>query len=149
MYVIGKLKGFASVAVEEYLRMLQKYSKIEVVQIKGATYFQPERNERLLDQEAQQLLSHLTDEYVILLDRAGREYDSIGLANHVEKLLSQSKDLVFIIGGPFGVSELVRKRADEVLCLSKLTFTHQLAVVVLLEQLLRSFKIINGEKYHY
>ncbi|AEH51062.1 23S rRNA (pseudouridine(1915)-N(3))-methyltransferase RlmH [Pseudothermotoga thermarum] len=147
--VVGKLKGFATVAVQEYLKMLQGYSRIQIVQVKGSTYLDSSCDEHLLNQEAEQVMKHLKDDYVILLDERGKEYDSIGFAKHFEGLLALPKSLVFVIGGPFGVSETLRKRADEMISLSKLTFTHQLAVVVLLEQLLRAFKIINNEKYHY
>ncbi len=147
--VLGKLKSFASIAVDEYLKMLQGYVKVEVIQMKAVTYSQSKRDERLLNQQTLQVLNHLKDEYVVLLDERGKEYDSIMFSKHFEELLSKAKDLVFIVGGPFGVNEELKKRANELFSLSKLTFTHQLAVVILLEQLLRAFKIINGEKYHY
>jgi 23S rRNA (pseudouridine1915-N3)-methyltransferase len=90
------------------------------------------------------------DDYVILLDERGKEYRTMEFSGLLEKLfMIPKKRIVFIIGGPWGFSEEVYKRADLKMSLSKMTFPHQLVRLLFLEQLYRSFTIIKGEPYHH
>ncbi len=146
--VVGKLKEYAQKACMDYMKLLKPFTQIEVVQLRHAKTREP--NEIALKQEAEDVLAHLKEsDYVILLDQNGKDYDSISFAKHLSDLALQRSSIVFVIGGPFGVDNILKKRANELFSLSKMTFTHQLAVVVLLEQLFRAFKIIHGQRYHY
>lgn len=146
--VVGKLKEYAQKACMDYMKLLKPFTQIEVVQLRHAKT--RELNEIALKQEAEDVLAHLKEsDYVILLDQNGKDYDSISFAKHLSDLALQRSSIVFVIGGPFGVDNILKKRANELLSLSKMTFTHQLAVVILLEQLFRAFKIIHGQRYHY
>ena len=88
-------------------------------------------------------------DYVIALAIDGKARDSVELAEHMNELGVRGKSsLVFVIGGSLGLSEEVLKRADESLSFSKMTFPHQLMRVILLEQIYRSYRIVNGEPYH-
>lgn len=86
---------------------------------------------------------------VVLLDERGQEWRSMEFARWIEKKQSASRDLVFVTGGPFGFSEDVYRRADGMLSLSKMTFSHQMIRLLFAEQLYRAMTIIRGEKYHH
>lgn len=103
------------------------------------------------EKESERILEHVKkDDYVILLDEKGRELTSIGLAEMVEnRMVDSVRRLVFIIGGAYGVSENIEKRANYVWKLSSLVFPHMLVRVILLEQIYRALSIIRGEKYHH
>jgi 23S rRNA (pseudouridine1915-N3)-methyltransferase len=101
--------------------------------------------------EATKIIQFLTDDdYVILLDEKGKELRTMEFSGALEKMFFlPKKRLVFIIGGPWGFSEEVYKRADYKLSLSKMTFSHQMVRLLFLEQLYRVFTIIKGEPYHH
>ncbi|HEY8542154.1 MAG TPA: 23S rRNA (pseudouridine(1915)-N(3))-methyltransferase RlmH [Pseudothermotoga sp.] len=146
--VVGKLKEYAQKACADYMKLLRPFTQIEVVQLKHVKA--TEMNEIALKQEAQEVLTRLKEsDYVIVLDQNGKDYDSPSFAKHLSQLTSEKSSIVFVVGGPFGIDSSLKNRANELLSLSKMTFTHQLAVVVLLEQLFRAFKIIHGQRYHY
>lgn len=88
-------------------------------------------------------------DYLILLDERGKEYHSIGFAKHLNSLEGRVNHLIFVIGGPYGFSEEVYRRANEKFSLSKLTFSHQLIRLLFMEQIYRSFTILKGEPYHH
>ena len=103
------------------------------------------------DQEGEAILRRIeSDDVVILLDEQGKDIDSPGLAELLEANLSAgTKRLVFIIGGAFGVSDAVKKRANKTIRLSSLVFPHMLARLILTEQLYRAWSIRSGGKYHH
>lgn len=91
-----------------------------------------------------------TSDYLILLDERGTKFSSQKFANFIEKKsLSSLKSMIFVIGGAYGFSEKVYKRADDLISLSEMTFNHQLIRVMFLEQIYRAFTIIKGEPYHH
>ena len=110
-----------------------------------------EREEtQIKDSEGDKILRALPeDAYVIALAINGKTYDSPGLARHMEQLMTGGRShIAFVIGGSLGLSDQILSRADEKLSFSALTFPHQLMRVILLEQVYRSFRIINHEPYH-
>jgi 23S rRNA (pseudouridine1915-N3)-methyltransferase len=108
-------------------------------------------HESTKEKEGDKILSHLKKEdYVVLLDEKGRDIKSETLAELIEnRMVDSVKRMVFIIGGAYGVSSLVEKRANYTWKLSSLVFPHMLVRVILMEQLYRAFTIIKGEKYHH
>ena len=86
---------------------------------------------------------------LVLLDEHGKEFRSIELAKWLEQKQQTARRLVFVIGGPYGFSEAIYKRANEQLSLSKLTFSHQMVRLVFTEQIYRACTIIKGEPYHH
>ena len=89
-------------------------------------------------------------DYVVLLDEHGKEYKSIEFASLIDKKMQTvAKRLVFVVGGPYGFSEDVYKRANEKISLSKMTFPHDLIRLIFVEQLYRAFSILNHEPYHH
>jgi 23S rRNA (pseudouridine1915-N3)-methyltransferase len=145
---VGKIKeNYLRQACEDYCQRLKRFSDLKIVEISEEDVTSPIAKEK----EARQILDKLPkDFYLIALDRRGVELSSEELADKIEKLLvrGQSK-LLFLLSGPLGFHNAVLKIADFKLSLSKLTFPHQLARLILLEQLYRAFKIIKGEPYHY
>ena len=139
---IGKLKEkFLVEGVAEYLKRLRLFSKIEVREI-------PEC--KTLDDEGKKFLSQIPkDSFVFVLDVAGTAITSEDFAKKISDLnLRGISNLTFVIGGAFGLSEEVKKISDFRMSLSEMTFTHQMARLILLEQIYRAFKINRGEPYH-
>lgn len=140
---IGRLKEkFLVDGVGEYLKRLKPFAKVEVAEI-------PEC--RTLEEEGAKLLAQvLRESFVIVLDVAGETLSSEKFAEKISALnLHGVSEITFIIGGAFGLSEEVRRAADFRLSFSPMTFTHQFARMILVEQIYRAFKIIRGEPYHY
>ncbi len=143
---IGKIKeSFYREAIDEYLKRLSKYKKIEIIELNDFHY----DKEKTIKEESNLIISKLNNnDYKILLDINGNMLDSISLSKKINDSLISNSNITFIIGGSYGVSEELRKIVDYRLSFSNLTFPHQLFRVVLLEQIYRSFKIINNEEYH-
>lgn len=107
--------------------------------------------EQVKQREGETLLKALhAGDYLVLLDEHGGDFSSLDWARNLERKSARLlKDLVFVVGGPYGFSQAVHERADEHLSLSRMTFSHQLVRVVFLEQLYRALTIIKGEPYHH
>ena len=141
---VGKLKEKYFVDAEkEYLKRLCKYTKLEIMELPDYNY----DKEKTIYEEGKNILSKINEkDYVVTMEINGKTFDSIGLSNFIDKNLS--KNIVFVIGGSYGLSEDVLKRSNFALSFSSLTFPHQLFRILLLEQIYRSFKIIKKESYH-
>lgn len=151
---VGKLKErFFEDAVAEYAKRLSRYCKLEILQV--ADEKTPDRAseamaEQIKDKEGDRILANIRDgAYVIALAIEGRMLNSEELSEKIEKLgISGVSHVQFVIGGSLGLSKKVMNRADLALSFSKMTFPHQLMRVVLLEQIYRSYRIIEGAPYH-
>lgn len=147
---VGRLNDWQRVAAADYSERLQHYVGLECVELKEEKGGRKESPAVLLKREGERILARVGDaERVMVLDERGRQFDSEGLATLLEEeMLHAGRDWCLIIGGAYGVDPEVRKRADLCLSLSKMTFTHQMARIFLLEQLYRSATIIRREPYH-
>ena len=152
---VGKLKEkYLREGVAEYEKRLRPYASLELSEIPEARLAekpsQAELREALAD-EGRRLLRLVPERgTLIVLDVAGDLLSSEQLAEKMAALALQGQsDLTFLIGGAFGLSDEVRKRADLRLSFSRLTFTHQMVRLLLYEQIYRAFKINRGEKYHW
>ena len=151
---IGKIKEkFYRQAIEEFQKRLQKYCKLEIIEV--ADEKTPDKagvkiEEQIRAIEGERVLKYVKEnDYVIALAIEGQGLDSEKLAAKIENLgISGQSNITFVIGGSLGLSAAVLKRADYQLSFSAMTFPHQLMRVILLEQVYRSFRIINGEPYH-
>ena len=136
---VGKLKDrFLQARCDEYAKWIGAYAKLEVREL-------PDSNSA---REGAAILKELEKErnsFVVVLSEEGREYSSQAFADALGKI---SRKTVFIIGGPTGLSQEVKARADLVWSLSRLTFTHEIARLLLFEQLFRCVNILNGGHYH-
>ena len=140
-------------AADEYLKRLGRYGRVEEIELND----EPEPGEesgalskQVMDKEAARLLARLKPgDYVIALCIGGRQWDSVDFAKHLQQVPQKGyQRIVFMIGGSLGLGEAAVGRADERMSLSKMTFPHQLARVLLLEQIYRAAKISAGERYH-
>ena len=132
-----------------YLKRLERYAKTEWVEVKPAGIKKGRPTFGILDAEGVSIAKNLVSrDYIIALDRSGKAYDSEELALHIEKLSLTHDRLTFVVGGPLGLSKTILDRSHEIFSLSRLTLTHEMSRLLLLEQLYRAFTIIKGEKYH-
>lgn len=138
---VGKLKEkYLNDLVLDYKNRISKYHKIEIVNIKDSD----------INSEEELILNNINEgEYVITMDIHGKKYDSIGFKDKIVSLFNNSiSNITFIIGGSDGTGDKVKKRSQELISFSDMTFPHGLFRGLLLEQIYRSFKIINNESYH-
>ena len=148
---VGKLKErFWTDACAEYLKRLKAYAKGEVKEIADIDPAKAGGVDAARDREGSAVLAAVPEQsHAILLAIEGKERSSEGLARRLDDLaLTGKSDLTFIVGGSDGVSDAVRARANEQLSFGPITLPHNLARVVLLEQVYRAFKISRGEPYH-
>ena len=132
----------------DYKKRISKYAQIELIELKDESNKVNENVVKTI--EGERILSSIKDGfYVVLLDLKGKMLDSVELSKKIDEISTYySSKIAFVIGGSFGVSEDVKKRANYSLAFSKMTFPHQLARGILLEQIYRSFKILSNETYH-
>ena len=137
---------YLSDAVYEYSKRISKYTKIEIIEVNDRDKF-PIND--ILNKEAEDILKHIKDkDYVITLEINGNSLDSLELAKKVDNIFNNYSNLVFVIGGSYGISDIIKNRSNYSLSFSNLTFPHQLFRVMLLEQIYRVYKINNNETYH-
>ena len=154
LITVGKIKEkYLRDAIAEYTKRLNKYCKLEIIEV--ADEKTPDQasgtvEENIRTKEGERILKYIRDDmYVITLEIAGKMLSSEEFAEKVETLGIQGKSsIAFVIGGSIGLGKEVLKRSDFALSFSKMTFPHQLMRVVLLEQVYRAYRIINGEPYH-
>jgi len=153
IFVVGRLKeNYYREAEKEYLKRLSGYVKVNVREFQDLPTpdkASPVLLDSIKDKEDKKVLDAIKPgEYVVLLDLGREETTSQELAKRIEKwMVLSGSNLTFVIGGSLGLSNKLRERGNDVLSLSKLTFTHQLTRIILYEQLYRSFRILNGEPY--
>lgn len=147
---LGKIKEkFLKDGIEEFLKRLTPYAAVEIVEL-SPVEIRNEQVEKALNEEGEKILANIRDDsYVITLEIQGKELSSEDFAQKINEItVSGKSELIFIIGSSCGISPIVSKRADFKLSLSKMTFLHQFARLLLVEQLYRGFKILKGETYH-
>ena len=152
LITVGKIaKPFAE-AAREYEKRLSRYDKVDVIELsdeKEPAHLSPAAIAQVMDKEGRSILGRVRrEDAVVALCIEGQAQTSEQLADTVSRLRMDGRRIVFIIGGSLGLSPEVVARADIRLSLSSMTMPHQLARVVLLEQIYRAFKIISGERYH-
>lgn len=151
---VGKIKEkFLKAAIEEYSKRLSRYCKLDIIEVPDEkTPDNASAKEELLikEKEGISILKHIKENMlVVTLDLKGKMLSSEELSDFIKDSgLKGNSHLAFIIGGSLGLSNEVLKKADFSLCFSKMTFPHQLMRVILLEQIYRGFRIMNGEPYH-
>ena len=151
---VGKIKEkYLKDGIEEYSKRLSKYCKLNIIEV--ADEKTPDQageavEESIREKEGERLLKHLKeDAFVMTLEIQGNQITSEEMANKIEKLgVTGTSDIIFVIGGSIGLSSSVLARSDFAMSFSKMTFPHQLMRLILLEQVYRSYRIIQGEPYH-
>jgi 23S rRNA (pseudouridine1915-N3)-methyltransferase len=151
---VGKIKeNFLREGIAEYEKRLRPYAKVQVIELaeeRRPVSASPASEASALEKEGERILGAIPDDFfVIALDRKGPGRSSEELAaSFREWELSGQNQLAFIIGGDLGLSPAVLARSSQQLSLSRMTFTHPMARLLLLEQVYRAFRIIRGEPYH-
>lgn len=147
---VGKLPAFLREAVAEYAGRIGRYLPFATIELKEEKGGKKPDPRFIRDREGERILDKLPPEaFVVVLDERGRSLGSEDLAELLDRHMVQgTQDMRLVIGGAFGLGEAVKKRANLLLSLSPLTFTHQLARLILLEQVYRGFSILRNEPYH-
>ena len=154
LITVGKIKEkYLKDAIAEYSKRLSRYCKLEIVEVadeKTPDNASDTVEDAIRDKEGERILKYIKeDAYVITLEIAGKMLTSEEMAEKIEKLGVQGNShIIFIIGGSIGLGKEILKRSDYALSFSKMTFPHQLMRVILLEQIYRSYRIMNHEPYH-
>ena len=136
--------------LELYVSRLSHYVRFslkEIPELKNVSAF---TKEQIKEKEGDLILSSLTaGDFVVLLDERGRKYRSVEFADFIRERLNRGADMVFVVGGAYGFPQKVYSRADSMMSLSDMTFSHQMVRTIFAEQLYRAFTIIRGEPYHH
>ena len=137
---VGKLKEKYLIDLSiDYLKRINKYHKIELIECKDSN----------IEKEALEILKYINNkDYIVTLEINGNKLNSIEFSNFIDKTLMNYSNITFIIGGSNGIDNSVKRVSNYKLSFSDLTFPHGLFRGILLEQIYRSFKIINNETYH-
>ena len=152
LFVVGKTNhNYLCPGIEDYLKRINRYIQFSIRCISDAKNTKNLSQQQQKNAEGQNILVAIDNsDYVVLLDEHGKEYKSIEFASLIDKKMQTvAKRLVFVVGGPYGFSEDVYKRANEKISLSKMTFPHDLIRLIFVEQLYRAFSILNHEPYHH
>ena len=151
---VGSIKEkFYREAIKEFEKRLSRYCRLKIIEVddeKTPDSGSEKMCEMVLKREGDKLSCHIPDNaYVISLTIEGRKYDSVEFSKKLNNLAITGKsNIVFIIGGSLGICEDIKKRSDELISFSDMTFPHQLMRVILLEQVYRAYRIIQNEPYH-
>lgn len=154
LYCIGKIKEtYLKLGIEEYKKRISAYANIEIIEVAD----EPVKEnpslaeiEIVKEKECAKVLKLLKpSDYLVTLDLTKNQPDSIQFAKFLDKSFENGgSQISFVIGGSYGLSNDIKQRANDTICLSNLTFLHQMTRLILLEQIYRAFKINNNEVYH-
>ena len=152
LIVIGKTdSNELNQLIQTYLKRLQHYIKMELEIIPDIKNRKQLSEKLQKEKEGELLLKSLKNtDVVVLLDEKGKQFRSVEFSNYLQgKMNASTKQLVFIIGGPYGFSDTIYKRATSKISLSKMTFSHQMIRLFMVEQIYRAFTILRNEPYHH
>lgn len=148
---LGKIKEkFLKEGIDEFLKRLTPYASVEIVELSPIEIKDENLTAKVLEQEGEKILAQIKpNSYVITMEINGATFSSEKFSQKIEEIANQGyNEIVFVIGSSCGISPTVSNRADFKLSLSKMTFLHQFARLLLVEQIYRAFKIQKGETYH-
>lgn len=137
---VGKIKEeYLNLMINDYTKRINKYHKLQIIEVKDSN----------IEEEKKEISKHIDPkDYIIALAIEGKKLNSVELANMLDKLFINYSNITFIIGGSMGIANEIKNKANYLLSFSDFTFPHGLFRAILLEQIYRSFKIINNETYH-
>ena len=147
LITVGKIKEkYLKDAILEYTKRISKYTKLEIIELPDYDY---DNKQIVLEKEKDNIIKHINPrDYVITMQIEGKNISSEDFADKIDKVFVTNPNIVFIIGGSYGLHDDIKKISNFSLSFSKMTFPHQLFRVLLLEQIYRAYKIINNESYH-
>ena len=133
-------------AIEEYSKRIKKYTNLEIIELKDEGLVEETKATHLEGEKIKKYIN--SKDYIITMEIDGKEMTSVEFSNKINNILIENSNIIFIIGGSYGLSEEIKQQAKLHLSFSKMTFPHQLFRVMLLEQIYRAYKIMNNESYH-
>lgn len=148
---LGKIKEkFLKDGIDEFLKRLTPYTPIEIVELQPIEIKDENLTQKILDEEGEKILAHIKPQsYVITMEINGKQFSSEEFSSQLETLINDgTTEVVFVIGSSCGISKNVSNRANIKMSMSKMTFLHQFARLLLVEQIYRAFKIMRHETYH-
>lgn len=152
LIMVGKTEAeYLKKGISIYSERIKHYLPFEEIIIPNIKNNKNFSKKEQKEKEGEQILKQISkSDYIILLDENGKEFSSMDNAGHLQKIMNRGvKNLVFVIGGPYGFSDKIYKIASEKNSLSKMTFSHQMIRLIFIEQLYRAFSILNNEPYHH
>lgn len=148
---LGKIKEkFLKEGIDEFLKRLTPYASVEIIELSPIEIKDEHLTERVLDEEGDKILSHIKPQsFVITMEILGKQFSSEEFAKKINSLTNEGQsEIIFVIGSSCGLSKKVSARSNLKMSMSKMTFLHQFARLLLVEQIYRAFKIIKCETYH-
>ena len=148
---LGKIKEkFLKDGIDEFLKRLTPYASVDIIELSPIEIRDENLIQKALEQEGERILANIkNDSFVITMEILGKQLSSEDFAQKINEIsMSGISELVFVIGSSCGLSQIVSNRANFKLSFSKMTFLHQFARLLLVEQIYRAFKILKGETYH-
>lgn len=144
---IGKIKEkYLDDGIKEYLKRLSKFTKVEIIELQDYDF---DNKQIVLDKEKDLIMKNINlKDYIITMEINGNELTSEEFAKKIDNIYLTNSNIIFIIGGSYGLHDDIKKLSNYKLSFSKMTFPHQLFRLVLLEQIYRAYKINNNESYH-
>ena len=152
LLTVGKtVESYLKKGIELYSERMKHYASFEIVELPDLKQTSSLSQQQVKNREGEMILKSVRpSDHLVLLDERGAMMTSVEWARDLEsKAAHLSKDIVFVIGGPYGFSDEVYARADSKISLSKMTFSHQIVRLIFMEQIYRAFTIIKGEPYHH
>jgi 23S rRNA (pseudouridine1915-N3)-methyltransferase len=149
---VGKTNShFIKDGVADYIKRLKHYTNFEIIELNAIKNSKILSKSQLLEREGLLILKNIhKNDFLVILDEKGQNHSSIEFSNIIRNYqVSGKKKIYFVIGGAFGFSEAIYNRSNEMLSLSKMTFSHQMIRLFFVEQLYRAFTILNNEPYHH
>ena len=148
---LGKIKEkFLKEGIDEFLKRLTPYASIEIIELPALEIKDENLTAKILEQEGEKILSYIKPQaFVITMEINGKMFSSEEFAQKIQELTNEGiSEIIFVIGSSCGLSPNVSSRANLKMSMSKMTFLHQFARLILVEQIYRAFKIIKNETYH-
>ncbi len=148
---LGKIKEkYIQNGIDEFLKRLNPFATVQICEINPIEIKDINTKDKTLIQEGEKILSNIKPtDFVITLEILGKEFSSEEFANKIQELTNfGTQELVFVIGSSYGLGKNVSDRANLKMSMSKMTFLHEFARLILIEQLYRAYKILNGGTYH-
>lgn len=146
---IGKNGKLAGVLIDEYVKRIGPYARVDVITLKEVQATKTFSENRCIEEEGEEILKVLDkSEYLVVLDEKGQQFRSVDFAELLQENKDIGRTLTFVIGGPYGLSKKVKEHANLQMSLSKMTFTYQMVRIIILEQIYRGLSILCGKGYH-
>lgn len=151
LITIGKTdESYLKDGIDRYIKRLKHYVSFDFIVINDIKLGKKTNTTVQKELEGKEILTKVSaNDYLILLDENGDEFNSVGFSKYLQKRMNSGNNIVFVIGGPFGFSKELYQRSNAKIALSQLTFSHQMVRLFFIEQIYRSFTILKGEKYHH